>query len=421
MPFISQIIGRTVVDSEGDKLGRVDEVLAVQRPGAQHPVLIALAVSNRKKIHYYPFSEIAVLFAQVIPLSHKEEELPLYTVKGDEIKVIQDVLDKQIIDTNGIRVVRVNDLELTRVGTEYYIANVDIGSLGIVRRMGLGKMADRLAQRFTSDPRKSFISWDSVELLHDQFMRLKVPVDKLSELHPADIAEIISDMNHAESGKLLETLDIEHLADALEEVEPDFQATLVEGMSDEKVADVLEEMSPDEAADLLAELPEERSKDLLELMEGDEAEDVRLLLSYPEDSAGGMMTTDIATIRQGLTAEKAIDVLRNSADEAESMFYVYVTDEENHLMGVFSLSDLILSKPKTPVSEFMHKKVVAANVLEKQDTLAQLVAKYNLLTLPVVDDGNHLLGMVTADDALDKIIPTAWKKRLPRFFYYDRS
>lgn len=421
MPFISQIIGRTVVDSEGEKLGRVDEVLAVQKPGIQHPVLTALAVSNKKEIHYYPFSEIAVLFAQVIPLSHKEEELPLYSVKGDEIKVIQDVLDKQIIDTNGIRVVRVNDLELTRVGTEYYIANVDIGSLGIIRRMGLGKMADRLALRFTGDPRKSFISWDSVELLHDQFMRLKVPVDKLSELHPADIAEIISDMNHAESGKLLETLDIEHLADALEEVEPDFQATLVQGMSDEKVADVLEEMSPDEAADLLAELPEERSKDLLELMEGDEAEDVRLLLSYPEDSAGGMMTTDIATIRPGLTAEKAIEVLRNSADEAESMFYVYVTDEENHLMGVFSLSDLILSKPKTPVSEFMHKKVVSANVLEKQDTLAQLVAKYNLLTLPVVDDSNHLLGMVTADDALDKIIPTAWKKRLPRFFYYDRS
>ncbi len=288
--------------------------------------------------------------------------------------------------------------------------------------MGLGKMADQLAARFTQNPRKSFISWDSVELLlHDQFMRLKVPAEKLSELHPADIAEIISDMNHSESGKLLDKLDIEHLADALEEVEPDFQATLVQGMSDEKVADVLEEMSPDEAADLLAELPEERSKDLLELMEGDEAEDVRLLLSYPEDSAGGMMTTDIATIRPGLTAEKAIDVLRNSADEAESMFYVYVTDDENHLMGVFSLSDLILSKPKTPVNEFMHKKVVSANVLEKQDTLAQLVAKYNLLTLPVVDDSNHLLGMVTADDALDKIIPTAWKKRLPRFFYYDRS
>lgn len=421
MPYISQIIGRTVVDSEGEKLGRVDEVLATQKLGIQHPVLTALAVLKNKEINYYPFSEIAVLFAQVIPLSHNKEELPHYTVTGDEIQVIQDVLDKQIIDTNGIRVVRVNDLELARVNTEYYIANVDIGSLGIVRRMGLGKLADRLARLVSHDPRKSFISWESVELLHDQFMHLKVPVDKIRDLHPADIAEILSDMSHTDSGKLLDTLDIEHLADALEEVEPDFQATLVQGMSDEKVADVLEEMSPDEAADLLAELPQERSKDLLELMEGEEAEDVRLLLSYPEDSAGGMMTTDIATIRPGLTAAKAIEVLRNSADEAESMFYVYVTDDQNHLLGVFSLSDLILSKPDTPVTEFMHKKVVAANVLEKQNTLAQLVAKYNLLTLPVVDDDNHLLGMVTADDALDKIIPTAWKKRLPRFYYYDHN
>lgn len=421
MPYISQIIGRTVVDSEGEKLGRVDEVLATQKLGIQHPVLTALAVLKNKEINYYPFSEIAVLFAQVIPLSHNKEELPHYMVTGDEIQVIQDVLDKQIIDTNGIRVVRVNDLELARVNTEYYIANVDIGSLGIVRRMGLGKLADRLARLVSHDPRKSFISWESVELLHDQFMHLKVPVDKIRDLHPADIAEILSDMSHTDSGKLLDTLDIEHLADALEEVEPDFQATLVQGMSDEKVADVLEEMSPDEAADLLAELPQERSKDLLELMEGEEAEDVRLLLSYPEDSAGGMMTTDIATIRPGLTAAKAIEVLRNSADEAESMFYVYVTDDQNHLLGVFSLSDLILSKPDTPVTEFMHKKVVAANVLEKQDTLAQLVAKYNLLTLPVVDDDNHLLGMVTADDALDKIIPTAWKKRLPRFYYYDHN
>jgi CBS domain-containing protein/sporulation protein YlmC with PRC-barrel domain len=421
MPYISQIIGRTVVDSEGEKLGRVDEVLATQKLGIQHPVLTALAVLKNKEINYYPFSEIAVLFAQVIPLSHNKEELPHYTVTGDEIQVIQDVLDKQIIDTNGIRVVRVNDLELARVNTEYYIANVDIGSLGIVRRMGLGKLADQLARLVSHDPRKSFISWESVELLHDQFMHLKVPVDKIRDLHPADIAEILSDMSHTDSGKLLDTLDIEHLADALEEVEPDFQATLVQGMSDEKVADVLEEMSPDEAADLLAELPQERSKDLLELMEGEEAEDVRLLLSYPEDSAGGMMTTDIATIRPGLTAAKAIEVLRNSADEAESMFYVYVTDDQNHLLGVFSLSDLILSKPDTPVTEFMHKKVVAANVLEKQDTLAQLVAKYNLLTLPVVDDDNHLLGMVTADDALDKIIPTAWKKRLPRFYYYDHN
>jgi magnesium transporter len=421
MPFISQIIGKPVLDSDGEKLGRVDEVLALQGPEFPHPVLVALVVNYNKEITCYPFSEIAVLFAPLIPLSHPKAKLPIYETTGQEIKLFQDVLDKQIIDTNGIRVVRVNDLELVRLNGDYYVTNVDIGSLGLVRRMGLGKNTEKFFSMFLKNPSQNCLSWDNVELLtHDQFMRLKVPAEKLHELHPADIAEIISDMSHTESGKLLDNLDIEHLADALEEVEPDFQASLVQGMSDEKVADVLEEMSPDEAADLLAELPPERSEDLLELMQDEEAKDVRLLLSYPEDSAGGMMTTDVATVHPGLTAAKAIDSLRNSGTEPESLFYVYVVDDDEHLLGVFSLSDLILAKPSTPIAEFMHKKIVTANVLEKQDTLAQMVAKYNLLTLPVVDNENRLLGMVTADDALDKIIPTAWKKRLPRFFYYDR-
>ncbi len=418
MPFISQIINRNVVDSEGEKLGKVDEVLAVQNANLPHPLLVALVVNDENKVTAYPFSEIAVLFAQVIPLSHRKAHLPIYQPSGNEIQLIEDVLDKQIIDTNGIRVVRVNDLELARVSNEYYVSNVDISPAGIVRRMGFGKGTEKLVRLFAGDPKKYFLSWENVELLtHDQYMRLKVPAEKLHELHPADIAEIISDMNQTESGKLLETLDIEHLADALEEVEPDFQATLVEDMPDEKVADVLEEMSPDEAADLLAELPPDRSEDLLDLMQDEEAKDVRLLLSYPEDSAGGIMTTDVATIRPGLTASKAIEALRNSGNEAESLYYIYVTDEQEHLIGVISLSDLVLAKPNTPVEQFMHRKVVSANVKEKQGTLAQLVAKYNLLTIPIVDDENHLMGMVTSDDALDKIIPTAWKKRLPRFYY----
>jgi magnesium transporter len=171
----------------------------------------------------------------------------------------------------------------------------------------------------------------------------------------------------------------------------------------------------------LGELPAERSEDLLDLMQDQEAKDVRLLLSYPEDSAGGIMTTDLAAIRPGLTAAKAIEAIRLAEPEAESIFYVYVTDEENHLLGVFSLSDLILAKPNTLVTTFMHQKIISAHVQTKQEQLAQLIAKYNLLTIPVVDDENHLLGMVTADDALDKIIPTAWKKKLPRFYYYNRA
>lgn len=253
-------------------------------------------------------------------------------------------------------------------------------------------------------------------LIKDEFMHLKVPVDKLKELHPADIAELISDMSHTESGQLLESLDIEHLADALEEVEPEFQATLVQNMTDEKIADVLEEMSPDEAADLLAELPQERSEDLLEMMEDEEREEVKLLLSYPDDTAGGLMTTDIVTVPPTLTAGQAITYIRKQESEVDSVVYVYVVDKQNQMLGTFSLSELIFAEPSEKVTDFMHKKFVTVDVLEKQDDVAQVISKYNLLAVPVLDDEQRLVGMVTADDALDKIIPTAWKKRLPRFY-----
>jgi magnesium transporter len=417
MSFISHVVNKPVVDSEGESLGKVEEVFAVQAKGMAHPVLTALAVRNRTGLNIYPISEVTVLFSPVIPLAHPAKKLENYTLRGDELPLIDDILDKQILDTNGIRVVRVNDLEITRVGGDFYVSNVDIGSLGLMRRMGFSKPVEALLSRFSSKNPQNFISWDYVEpLRHDEFMHLKVPVEKLKDLHPADIAELISDMSHTESGQLLNSLDIEHLADALEEVEPDFQANLVKNMSDEKIADVLEEMSPDEAADLLAEFPAERSEDLLELMEDEERDEVRLLLSYPEDSAGGLMTTDLVTVTPNMAASQVIESIRAQEDEIDAVIYIYVLNEHKHIVGIFSLSELVFAQPRTRVSEFMHKKFVTVNVLDKQDEIAQVVSKYNLLAVPVVDEHNHLIGIVTADDALDKIIPTAWKKRLPRFY-----
>ena len=327
-------------------------------------------------------------------------------------------LDKQIIDTNGVRVVRVNDLELARVNGNFYVANVDVSGVGLMRRLGIPRFAQSVVSRIRRGQATGIISWDNVELLSsDQPMRLKVPGEKLADLHPADLAEIISDLTRSESDKLLETLDVKTLADTLEEVEPEFQASLVETMSDEKVADVLEEMAPDEAADLLAEIPQDRSQELLNLMEGKEADDVRKLLTYPDDDAGGIMTTDYVVVPPHLTAGQAIDLLRKTVAEVDTIFYVYVTDSEEHLIGVLSLSGLVLSKPDTPIAELMHRRVVSVNLRDSQEKVAQIISKYNLLAVPVVDDQRKIHGIVTADDALDKIIPTAWKKRLPRMYH----
>ena len=412
-----QRASRTLTEQREQEVQQLTDLIASAHGGIPHPKVVAVVVKHGRKTLAVPFSRVALLAIPAVALTQPLAEIVPYEPGERDLYLVRDVLDKQIIDTDGMRVVRVNDLELTRVNSHFYVANVDIGTLGLLRRLGLAKVLQRVTSRLGRGLLPTIISWDGVELLSgDQPMRLKVPGDKITDLHPADLAEILSDLNRSESGKLLDSLDVKTVADTLEAVEPDFQASLVEAMPDEKVADVLEEMAPDEAADLLAELPEDRSRDLLELMEDDEAEDVRQLLAYPDDSAGGIMTTEFFAVQPNLTAEQAIRALRETAHEAETVFYVYVTDSAEHLVGVFSLSDLVLAQPETPVTQFMHSRVVCVSVLDDQNEVAQAVSKYNLLAVPVVDDQGRLVGIVTADDALDKIIPTAWKKRLPHMY-----
>lgn len=419
MIYLSELIGKVVSDSNGKLIGQLKDLVASIKSDATHPVIVAIVVKQKNgKNIIIPYSDVAVIIAPAIPLKNELNEIKPYQPTENDIFLSEDILDKQIIDINGTRVVRVNDLELARVKGNLVVSNVDISGAGILRRLGLKKIANKLSSRSNNYNSSNLISWTDIDLIQGgQSMRLKVPSDKIAELHPADLADIISEMDRSQSDEFLDKLDAKQIADTLEEVEPDLQASLVESMPDEKIAEVLEEMSPDEAADLLAELPEERSEELLDLMEEEEAETVRKLLEYPEDSAGGIMTTEFVTVTPDLTAEQTIAMLREKIEEDETVFYVYVVDSENHLIGVFSLSDLIKARPDALVSEFMDQRVVSVDLYDTQDYVAQLISKYNLLAIPVIDDQQRLHGIVTIDDALDKIIPTAWKKRLPRFYH----
>jgi magnesium transporter len=417
MAFLSEILGRTITDLDGHFIGKLEDLVAREVAEFSHPVVDGLVVNRRGKLVTVPYTVVMSLFAPAIPLKCHATDVPVYEPTEQDVFLSRDVLDKQIIDTDGARVVRVNDLELVRVNGTLYVSNVDIGMMGILRRVGLAAPTYSLAAAFKLRLPENSISWDAVELLrHDQFMRLRVPADSIAELHPADVAEIISDLNRLESGQLLEALEVEQVADTLEQVETEFQVELVEHMSDEKVADLLEEMEPDEAADLLAELPEERGRRLVSLMEKDEADEVRMLLKYPEDSAGGIMTTGYAYVSSDMTAGEAIQSLRKMADDVETYAYIYVLDATDHLRGVFELTDLLFAEPHVHVHDFMDDRVKTVAPFDEQDEVAQVITKYDLLAVPVVDENDLMLGIVTADDALDKIIPTAWKKRLPRFY-----
>ncbi len=417
MTYLSELVNRPVTDIDGKRLGTVQDLIARLWPEFPHPVVEALVVRRRESPLIVPLSAVAALVPQAIALKSDYEHVPAYTPTDDDIFLARDVLDKQIIDKEGARVVRVNDLELVRVNGNTLASNVDVSGMGILRRIGMADAAQSVLGGLHVPERGNSISWDDIELLrHDQSMRLKVPVEEIAGLHPADVAEILSDLNRLESTEFLGAMDVAHMADALEEVEPEFQASLVRNLPDEVVADVLEEMQPDEAADLLAELPQDRSTDLLAMMQTEDAEDVRRLLAYPEDSAGGIMTTEFAAVRPSMTAAEATQHLRHTANEAETIFYVYVTDDQGRLVGVFSLSKLIFADPGQRIRELMLTRVISVGLNDNQDDVAKIISKYDLLAVPVVDEHGQLQGIVTADDALDKIIPTAWKKRLPRFY-----
>jgi CBS domain-containing protein/sporulation protein YlmC with PRC-barrel domain len=411
-------MGRPVTDVDGEEVGRLDDLIASVPSGGLHPVIKAVVVRRGSESLDISITDLAILVARSIALNRRLLEVVPYQPGPRDLRLVQDVLDKQIIDTNGVRVVRVNDLELTRVDSQYVVANVDFGALGLLRRLGMARPVQRFAARLGKRMHPGLVSWEQVELLQgDPALRLKVPGEKITDLHPADLAEIISDLTRSEGGQLLASLDVRTVADTLESVEPDFQASLVSAMPDDKVADVLEEMAPDEAADLLAELPEDRSRELLDLMEVSEAADVRLLLAYPEDTAGGIMTTEVISFAPDITADEALARLRQMAPKAESLHYIFVVDGERRLLGGLSLGDLVLASPKALLKDLMYLRVVSVNLNDSQDQVAQAISKYNLLAVPVVDDQQRLQGIVTVDDALDKIIPTKWKKRMPRLYH----
>ena len=417
MLYISEVLGRPIVDAQGDRLGPVEDLIASTASGTPHPKLVAL----QAQAELVPISAIEEIGANPIRLRLPRAELVCYSPAPEDIFLARALLDKQVIDTRNARAVRVNDVELSADQAGISVTRLDCGGSGLLRRLGLGRIAQGLAGRSPA----SFLTWDEVELLsrgqapadgHHPQAAEPVASDKLVELHPADRAEILSDLAQPEGSQILTALDAATAADTLEAVEPDFQAHLLETMPDDQAVKIVEKMAPDEAADLLAELPEERRAALLDQMRPDSARAVRQLLAYPAGTAGSLMTNALVALPQGLTAGETLTRLRELASDTDTLYYVYVVDDEKRLAGVLALSDLVLAQPDTPMTEFTRRRVIAVNVNDSQSDVAQTVNKYHLLAVPVVDDGQHLVGMVTAGDALRPLIPAQWKKHRPQHY-----
>ena len=419
MIYISSIIDKRVWDIWGKEVGRCTDVLAGYSDNS-FPHIAAIVVKRKAEEEILiPASQVSSLYPG-ITLKYPEVEIRAYTPKGNELRLRAQILDHQIVDVEGRRVVRVNDIQLAFSKDGYVVSGVDVSNLGLLRRFGLEKAARAVAKLFNKPFSGGVIAWNDVAYVEEKDpLRLNKSKEKISKLPPADIAMILSDLDRSTGQSLLEEMDNETLADALEESPTRTQIDVLTRLDAERAADVLEEMEPDEAADLLADMPEETSNELLELMEQEEAEDIRTLLDYPPDSAGGIMTTDFAWIYEGLTVSEAIDFLRSSEDaqEVEDMYYIYVLDKDEHLAGVIYLRDLVMAAPGAKVDDLMDDDPISVTPQTPQNEVAYLIAKYDLLSIPVVDEeAESMLGIVTLDDAIDTVLPTAYKKRLPRFF-----
>ena len=414
--YLSQVVGRPVRDPQGEAIGKVaDLIVAI---GDRYPPVTGLVVRTDGRRIFLPWSDVASFDLAGATLNTDRIDITKFRQRPNELLLNADLQDKQIVDLDGRKVVRVNDLRLDELEGMLHLVAVDVGAAGLLRRLGIEGPYRTIARNLRLPLPERYIDWEDVDPVETSIasIRLRVPHAGLRELHPADLASIIDQLAPRDRAGVLASLDDEAAADAIEEMEPDTQVEVLEDLLPERAADILEEMSPDDAADLIADLSRTARDEILPLMEPTEAREMAELLGYPEDSAGGMMTTEFVAVRDDLTAEQTIQRLRELEPDAETIYYIYVVDDAERLVGVVSLRDLIVAPPDALVRTFMFPEPVAVGVLADEDEVAQVVARYNLLAVPVVDDEGRLEGIVTIDDAIDTVLPSGWKHRLPRLF-----
>lgn len=398
--YFSQVQGKPIYDDQGRKVGRLQDV--VVRWDGISPRVTGIKYAKGVQNHI-EIKQIDQWDEQGLVLKEKLSAEKMTHLQDDEIYVGKWLLDKQIIDLKGSKLVRVNDIKLSWVhhGETYDIilVAVDIGLRGLLRRLGM--------EFAVKNREHNLVGWQYIKPLENRTASLQLSreQDQLSQLHPVDMAEIIENLDHQERSGFIDTLDNETAAEALAEVDLDTQVDIIENMDSQRASDILEEMPADEAADILSELPEEKSSELLNLMEPEEAEDMRELMSYAEDTAGALMTTDYIAFSAGMTAGETINRLREMAPAAEMIYYLYVVNEEEILQGVVSLRDLIVSQPEAALGDFMSTRVVSVNHQDEHQKVLDVVSKYNLLAVPVVDEKGEILGIITMDDVLDTLLP----------------
>lgn len=414
MLYVSQILNKPITDARNESIAAIKDIV-VHYGRQEHPPVIGLVARYRRRLFFMPRRDIEELGLHGAKMRSDVLDLSPFVRRDGEVLLARDVLDNQLIDVDGKRVVRVNDVQMIEAGNLWRVTGADVSLQGFVRRL--------MPQGFFGSYRPvEVIDWADVGYLATDTktvtVQLKSSKDKLSRLHPVEIAQLAETLSPIHRTEVVESLDDEIAADTLEEMSTEAQARILEEMDEERAADILEEMSPDDAVDVLGELPDEKAEELFNLMEDDERADVAELMHFEHDTAGGLMTTEFVVFPRKLTVGETIRSLREMAETPNMIYYMYVVEKEDswQLCGLISLRSLILADPTRKLEDVMRSDFRYAHTSDSAEEVAQTISEYNLLALPVIDDDGDIAGIVTVDDAMEILLPKNLQRRLPRLF-----
>ena len=404
---LSELIGAAVTDNTGARAGKVREVaLSPQESSTQ---LSSFVVKTRRGDRTVPVKTISLIDNTVRVATSATEWSPFGGGEG-LLLLERDLLDQQIIDVHGRKVVRVNDVDIHEESTNgnivLKVAAVDVGARGAVRRLLKGALPASALHALLERIAPRLIPWEFVDLIETdpaRRVKLKISLDRLAKLHPADIADIVEELAPAEREAVFETLDEEVAAETLEEIDPKLQVSILSSLDSDRAADIVEEMDPDAAADVLADMHPDTSQEILTEMEPEERAEVAELMTFEEDTAAGRMTTDYMALRQNAKVEDAIEMLRNFEGGLESLSTIYIVGEKDKLLGAVPLAKIALAPPGTPLMLLSTGHMTTVHPGADENKVAELFDKYNLLTLPVIDAEGVLTGVITADDVINML------------------
>ncbi|MEM0230840.1 MAG: CBS domain-containing protein [Candidatus Woesearchaeota archaeon] len=414
MLYFSTILGRKIIDSAEEEIGTLEDLIIID--GEDEAEVVALVCKRKTSPLRIPIKFVDVI-ERVIKLSIRKEKALLFGEPNpDEILLKSSILDKQLIDTNGAKIVRVNDIALLHKNNGLFVIGVDASFKGLLRRLGVGSTIPAIPKFLKKGGEvevPNMIPWKFVAPLEPdpRHLKLKIERENLNKIHPADLANIIGQLSREERILVMRSLDENVAAEALAEADPGIQKSLLEEMKLKRIKDILDKMSADEIADLLSISNREKAEEILSLLKPEISAQVKQIMQYPENTAGAMMSTDFISVQMNMTAQEVIEKMRKRAPNSSQIYYIYVVDSKGKLVGVLSIRSLLIANPKKKVADFMNTEIAKVEVTSPKQHIAKLLSKYNLLALPVVDSEGVLKGIVTAHDVVDELMPDSWDKK----------